>query len=392
MKKFRLLILGVVFIVIGSIIFVIKNDNSREYNDNKNDKHVVTFTNVEGDNIPTDIYSEYTIADLDIDYIKSFNIETRNKFLFGVSKDTKYENTSWYYKRYAGEKLQIIAIQSYDKSFETKKYASDICNEYKNKGYQLVNYRLGNEFRINNYIVGYIKVTAFTDVETPTPENKRKYKEDFIVYIIGKDNTIATIHYVLNEFMFDEESLNKIINTVSIKENESSYTSARIENNKIIGKIYTLDNQKQMKYQLNYEYPTSLCTAPEDIENDCTTIIFKDNQKNFKVVMNFTFLSSSGNVFTNYEEWIKNRYSEMYDMSEIVKSTLPYNNKNYFKFQFTLSNEEKKENYIQLVEQLSDDAILVISYESVDEIIEEDLLKYLTYQVESLKMDDNNLE
>lgn len=392
MKKYGLLILGIILIIIGGIIFSLKNNNGREYNDNNKDNmRVVTFSNLEGDDIPTDIYDDYAIDDLDINYIKALNLETKNEYLFGVSKDTKSENAGWYYKRFAGEKLQIIAMQIYDESFETKKYISDICDEYKKEGYQLVNYRLGNEFHIDDYLVGYIKVTAFTDYDESSPENRRKYKEDFIVYIVGKDNGVATVHYVLNEFMFDEESLNKIINSISVKENEASYTSAKIENDKIVGKIYTDDNQKQIRYQLNYEYPTSLCTAPEDINNDCATIIFKDNQKNFKVVMNFTFLSSTDDIFTNYEEFLKNRYSKMYDMSEFVKSTLPYNDKNYFKFQFTLSNEEQKENYIQLVDQIADDAILVISYESADEIAEEDLLKYLSYQVENLKI-DNNLE
>lgn len=371
-KKYKfLLIIGFTLILTGTFILLTKDKMKID----KNFKYEVSFIENFGEEITSCEYQYYEINNLNYSYLNDYNIKTKNKLNFGYPEEVIYIGDSFFGREFESSNLNIHAGY-FNPPFSLDKLLENVKEEYEKEGYTKINYSLGNPINIDGYKVDYIKFNA---IEESREASNKKYKEEFYLYI-ELNNNVITIRYELTNYKFRIDTLNKIINSISIEENKASYLVSKIEKDKIKGTLTAIDSKDNV-YNLDYEFSTDKCYEIESISNGTSSVSFSTSDK--KIIFNIRMLnilydkSKYKDLSTYYKEYLTNLYEKDKNIENYSMKDYIANDKKYLKITFIKNIENKKIENLSLIEFVDDEVIVVYEFESDNKIIESNIIYFV---------------
>lgn len=371
-KKYKfLLIIGFTLILTGTFILLTKDKMKID----KNFKYEVSFIENFGEEITSYEYQYYEINNLNYSYLNDYNIKIKNKLNFGYPEEVIYIGGSFFGREFESSNFNIRAGY-FSQLFSLDKLLENVKEEYEKEGYTKINYSLGNPINIDGYKVDYIKFNA---IEESREASNKKYKEEFYLYI-ELNNNVITIRYELTNYKFRIDTLNKIINSISIEENKASYLVSKIEKDKIKGTLTAIDSKDNV-YNLDYEFSTDKCYEIESISNGTSSVSFSTSDK--KIIFNIRMLnilydkSKYKDLSTYYKEYLTNLYEKDKNIENYSMKDYIANDKKYLKITFIKNIENKKIENLSLIEFVDDEVIVVYEFESDNKIIESNIIYFV---------------
>lgn len=370
-------------IALGSYILFIEDEKQVDNDKTIKQQYELSFLDIVGDeiNVEDEGYQYYKIDKLNKSYINDYNITTKNKYSFGYLDSLICIEDDFYKKEFGSTNFTIQAGY-YNDFFSLENLLEKVKTEYKNDGYTKINYSLGNPIIIDEYKVSYIKFVAAKENNTFNSENYvEKYKEEFYIYIETIDN-VVTIRYKLNNYKFDIETLNQIINSISIEKNKASYLVSKVENQEISGKLTAIDSKNNIS-NLFYNFSTDKCHEIDSISNGSSSVSFSTSDK--KMIFTIKMLNviydktHYQDLYSYYKEYLENLYTKNNNIEGYSSKDFIANDKKYLRISFV--NKDKETENVFYIEFVNSEIIIIYSFESENKILDSDTIYFLDCDV-----------
>lgn len=383
-NKYKYILCFAFFLIaFGSYILFSEDEKKVEKDKTIKPQYEISFLDIVGDEIDVESqgYQYYKIDKLNKSYINDYNITTKNKYIFGYLDNLICIEDDFYKKEFGSTNFNIQAGYFND-FFSLENLLDKVKTEYKNDGYTKMNYSLGNPIIIDENKVSYIKFVAAKENNTLNGENYvEKYKEEFYIYIETIDN-VVTIRYKLNNYKFDIETLNQIINSISIEKNKASYLVSKVENQEISGKLTAIDSKNNIS-NLFYNFSTDKCHEIDSISNGSSSVSFStsDKKMTFTIkILNVIYDKTHyQDLYSYYKEYLENLYTKNNNIEGYSSKDFIANDKKYLRISFV--NKDKKTENISYIEFVNSEIIIIYSFESENKILDSDTIYFLDCDV-----------
>lgn len=383
-NKYKYILCFAFFLIsFGSYILFSEDEKKVEKDKTIKPQYEISFLDIVGDeiNVESQGYQYYKIDKLNKSYINDYNITTKNKYIFGYLDNLICIEDDFYKKEFGSTNFNIQAGYFND-FFSLENLLEKVKTEYKNDGYTKINYSLGNPIIIDEYKVSYIKFVAAKENNTFNSENYvEKYKEEFYIYIETIDN-VVTIRYKLNNYKFDNETLNQIINSISIEKNKASYLVSKVENQEISGKLTAIDSKNNIS-NLFYNFSTDKCHEIDSISNGSSSVSFSTSDK--KMIFTIKILNviydktHYQDLYSYYKEYLENLYTKNNNIEGYSSKDFIANDKKYLRISFV--NKDKETENVFYIEFVNSEIIIIYSFESENKILDSDTIYFLDCDV-----------
>lgn len=375
-KKLIVLVLGIVCIIFGVIItFLVGKEKEKQYS------IMVDTSSKTGDTINNSYYNYYS-SELATDYIKGYDLTTKNKVYFSYPISLKNTYFSEYAKKMEQEDFELEIKQELNVSLE--KRLEEITDCYESNGYTAFNYSESKKIKIGSYDAGYVKMEALanSDIDIAFPD--KDYSECFLLYIDMNDRTLFLDYRVYNK-KFSDSFLSELASSIKIENGTAKYLSSTIEGDKIVGSVFQISYSDGTKYNVNYKFPVDKYKEREDIKNNYSQVIFCNNNNlevRFKIVSVKTSVGAIAFLTSITENsYVKNK--ELYDVLSYNEEEFKYLDRNYHKIiiKYKDLQDNLTYNYVQLITKIDDTTAISITYINKDEITNDNILDFLNYEV-----------
>ena len=376
-KKVIVLILGIVCIVCGIVLLFLINDKKGPNYSIMVDTSVKT-----GDTIDNHYYDYYS-SELTTDYVKGYDLTSKNKYIFSYPVGLTNTYLSEYTKGIEGENFYLDIKQ--DLNFDLQTKLSEITDCYKSNGYTDFNYSESKEIKIGNYDAGYVKIEALDNADIDIKPGDKYYSECFLLYVKIDDRTLVLDYRVYNK-RFSDLFLSQLASGVEVGAGSATYLSSSVVNNEVVGTISQISYLDQARYDVNYHVSSEKYKELENIKNNYSYVVFGSIDNSLEVGFKIISADVQDGVSSFLVTVAKNTYvenKELYDVSVYNEEDVSYQEKNYHKISMTYRNLENNltYHYVQLITEIDDLTAVAITYIQEDEITDDVLLDFLDYSV-----------
>lgn len=375
---FFVIILGILFILLGLIDIFINNSKDKNI---QNNYVVINTKDKTGDNIDNSKYVIHYNFDLEKSYIKDNDISRKNVYNFYYPKELKQSYLTEYSRIYENNSMRVSAQIISERTID--EYEEYIIDLYRDNYDKLALFQSKDNINISGYQAEYLKLEALKEITDSDPI----YVECFVLIIKISDSDFFALEYKVNFGVIKDELLTELVNRITIEENNAKYLYSNIEENKIVGVLQQNRlNQYDTGYKLFYTLNSEKYKEIEDARNTISTTTFETTDG--KATINIQLLEEETvNIFDLLKTYIMLDYYEddSYVTSNLKETKITLNDKEYFAYEFTYSenNSTDKKYFLQIVDRIDENYIYLVTINSNQNINNDMYEEFLNYKIEN---------